>query len=116
VHDDDEEFLSEEDESQVGEYTEEEQADSLKALPTLDYFEKRYGRSMQNDQKAVKVFRDYESMEKLRRLQNELVYVKEQRVGERTCQFIIGRKRAAKHGSYSHWAQLMLLWIAQKGR
>ena len=116
MHDDEEESFNEEEQQQGGEFTEEEQADSLKALPTIDYYEKRYGRSMQNDQKAVKVFRDFESVERLRRLQNELVYVKEQRVGERTCHCIIGRKRAAKHGSYSHWAQLMLLWIVQKGR
>ena len=116
MNDDNDDYLDEDATSERDSFTEEEQTASLQALPTIDYFEKKYGRSMQNDQKAVKVFRDYESVEKLRRLQNELVYVKEQRVGERTCHFIIGPKRSAKHGGYSHWAQLMLLWIAQKGR
>jgi hypothetical protein len=95
-----------------------QQADlgSLKAVPTLDYYEKTYGRSLQNDQKAVRVFRDYESSERIKRLQNELVYIKDNRVPSKTLHNILGRKREEKFGGYSKWAALMLMWASQKKR
>ena len=89
---------------------------SLRAVPTLDYFEKTYGRSLQNDQKAIRVFRDYESAERIRRLQNELVYVKDNRVPSKMLHNVLGRKREETFGGYSKWASLMLMWASQRKR
>jgi hypothetical protein len=85
------------------------------SIPTIDYFEKTYGRSMEgNDQKAVKVFAEYETKEKIRRLQNELIWIKEGRVPDTTLKAIIGGKRKARYQGYNQWASRMLLWLAAK--
>lgn len=87
----------------------------LKFVPTLDYYERTYGRNCEgNDQKAVNIFRNFETKEKLRRLQMELLWIKEGRVAEQVCERVIGKKRRARHGSYLHWAELMLLWLVTK--
>ena len=71
---------------------------SISFLPTIKYYEKLYGISLgQNDQKAVSVFADYEPKEKLRRLQTELLWVKEGRATEAACDTIIGKKRKHRH-------------------
>lgn len=83
-------------------------------LPTLEYFQKTYGISMEgSDQKAVGVFKSYESQEKLRRLQNELSWIKDGKVSASACDRVVGKKRRAKYTSYQRWAQLMLLWLVQ---
>ena len=83
-------------------------------LPTLDYFQKMYSKSMEGaDQKAATVFRSYESQERLRRLQNELTWIKDGKVSSSACDRLVGKKRKSKYGSYERWAQLMLLWLAQ---
>ena len=94
---------------------EEESANrGLNALPTLEYFQKMYGKMMDGaDQKAVGVFKDYESHEKLRRLQAELMWIKDGKASESACNRIIGKKRKSKYQSYNHWAELMLVWISQ---
>lgn len=82
-------------------------------LPTLEYFQRIYSKSMEGaDQKAAIVFKNYESQEKLRRLQNELTWIKDGKVSSSACDRIVGKKRKSKHGTYERWAQLMLLWIA----
>ena len=87
---------------------------SVGILPTLDYFQKTYAGTMDGaDQKAVGVFKSYESQEKLRRLQAELIWIKDGKVTSAACDRLVGRKRKAKHGSYTRWAELMLLWITQ---
>ncbi|OVE80043.1 hypothetical protein BVY02_01600 [bacterium J17] len=86
---------------------------SIAFLPTIKYYEKLYGISLgQNDQKAVTVFADYEPKEKLRRLQTELLWVKEGRATEAACDTVIGKKRKHRYRTYEQWARLMLLWIA----
>ncbi len=88
---------------------------SINILPTLDYFQKTYSRSMEGmDQKAVVAFATYESHEKVRRLQNELSWVKDGKVSGSACDRIIGKKRKGKFESYEHWAKLMLLWLATR--
>lgn len=82
-------------------------------IPTILYFQISYGRNMEgNDKKALRVFSDFENHEKLRRLQNELSLVKDGKVKSSVCDQTIGKTRKEKYGSYSHWASLMLLWIA----
>jgi len=93
--------------------SEEEQSRGVGVLPTLEYFQKMYAKSMDGaDQKAVKVFKDYESHEKTRRLQSELMWIKDGKVSDAACNRIIGKKRKSKYTSYQRWAELMLLWLA----
>lgn len=89
----------------------------LSSLPTLIYYHKTYALSLgENDQKAVGVFKSYESHEKLRRLQNELVAVKNGHASTKACEVAIGKKRLGKYQKYEYWAELMLLWVASAKR
>lgn len=95
----------------------EEAGKTVTQLPTLDYYQKTYAQSLGgNDQKATGVFKQYESTEKLRRLQNELQMVKAGIVSDSCCDRIIGKKRKSRHASYEHWAELMLLWLVSAKR
>lgn len=87
------------------------------SVPTIDYYRKTYANAMGgDDQKAVKVFRDYESQEKFRRLQSELMQVKNSKVRQKVLDRSVGKKRSSKYGSYEKWAGLMLLWLISKRR
>lgn len=82
-------------------------------VPTIAYFESNYGRSTANDKKAVRFFREFESKERLRRLQQELTWLKNGMVTEKVCDSIVGKKRKGKHSTYERWAELMLRWIVE---
>ena len=85
------------------------------AIPTINDWEKNYGRSCEgNDQKAVKLFREYESKEKFRRFQFELQLIKDGKVRENVLDDVLGRKRMQKFQGYDGWAKLVLLWLAAK--
>lgn len=85
----------------------------LRHMPTLHYWHKTYGVSLGGqDQKAARVFRDYESQEKVRRLQTELMSIKDGRVADEILDVVLGKKRKSKYGGYEKWAALMLLWLA----
>ena len=87
----------------------------VKLIPTVDYFQKNYGRSLEgNDPKAVRVFRDYEPRERLRRLQHELQLIKENKVSPDVLHAVVGKKRMHKYQGYDRWASLMLMWIVSK--
>lgn len=87
----------------------------IRFIPTWAYYERTYGKSLEgNDQKAVRVFREYESPEKLRRFEQELLWIKNGLVAEEICDAQIGRKRKAKWGTYENWGAKMLLWLATK--
>ncbi len=84
-------------------------------LNTVKEYMRVYGSTMDgNDQKAVKAFCQYETHEKLRRLQTELQSIKNGGVLESTCNQIIGKRRQAKYNGYEAWASLMLMWIVSK--
>ena len=90
----------------------EKEGRAVAAVPTILYYQRTYAGSLaNNDQKAVGVFKQYESHEKLRRLQNELVAVKNSKVRESSLERVLGVKRRMQHRSFEHWAELMLLWI-----
>ena len=96
-------------------YSPEEHSEKrIAVLPTLEYFQRTYSKTMEGmDDKAIVVFKNYETHEKLRRLQNELTWIKDGKVSASACDRVVGKKRKGKHGSYERWAQLMLLWLAQ---
>jgi hypothetical protein len=89
--------------------SDDEQGKAL-ALTSLDYFEKTYGSTFKSDEKrALQVFKDFESKERLMRLQRDLIAVKDNKVSEAICDQVIGKSRIAKFQSYSNWAKIMLL-------
>jgi hypothetical protein len=84
----------------------------LVAIPTFEYYQKMYARNMDNeDRKAVTLFKQYESHEKLRRLQAELMNIKSSQIRESTLDRLVGKTRKGRWVSYEKWAGLMLLWI-----
>ena len=49
---------------------------TVTAIPTIRDYQKHYALSLDNnDQKAVRLYKQYESMERVRRFQNELSWV-----------------------------------------
>jgi len=88
---------------------------SIRSIPTIKFYQTRYGKSLQgNDEKGSRVFREFESAEKVKRLKNELMWVKDSRVNDRVLREVLGAKRAHQRGSYEKWAELMLVWLARK--
>ena len=117
MFDDEDEEYEEEEEQDVTDLGEERAERSISGVPTLLYYQRTYARSMgDNDQKAVGAFKQFESQEKLRRLQNELMLIKNNQVREEVLDSIAGKKRKSRHASYEHWAELMLLWIVSARR
>lgn len=105
--------LAEQEEAHAPPGTEESEG-SITAVPTLHDYQKRYALSCSNnDQKAVRLFKEYESMEKVRRLQAELMWVSSGQVYSPVLDSILGKTRKAKYNGYNNWAKLMLLWISQ---
>ncbi len=91
------------------------QPETIKFIPTIEYFQKMYGASFEgNDKKAVLCYRNYEPQEKLRRLQGELMAVKNGKVAPHVLERVIGKKRLQTNKTYEHWAGLMLQWITSK--
>ena len=89
--------------------------EKVKFIPTVDYYMKTYALSLgDNDQKAIVVFREYEPQEKVRRLQQELQWIKDGQVAENVLDNSVKKKRAVKYESYIAWARLMLLWLARR--
>lgn len=85
----------------------------VRFIPVIKDYESKYAKSMEgNDLKALRTFRDYESSEKVRRLQQELQWIKGDMVAEDVLDEVIGKKRKSKWQSYSQWASMMLQWLA----
>ena len=93
---------------------EEGSSGSITSIPTLGYYQKSYAGSLgNNDQKAVKVFKQYEGLEKVRRLQSELGWIANKQVYEPVLDSIASRTRKTRYKGYDAWAKLMLQWLAQ---
>lgn len=87
-------------------------AQSVVGIPTIAYYLKSYGKSLEsNEKKAVGIFREYESKEKIRRLQTELNMIRMGKVSDQVCERTLGKKRQAKHNGFDRWAVAMLQWL-----
>ena len=88
---------------QLEEKIEEDASASISHFPEINYYLKTYANSLEgNDQKGSKVFFQYESQERVRRLQRELIQIKEGKGSKRVCNDILGKKRENKHTSYEN--------------
>lgn len=73
---------------------------------------KIYGSAGVPDQRAVQDYMECETSEKVRALQYELTSMASGNFVEEILDINVGVNRKLRHGSYSVWAKLMLLWIA----
>lgn len=79
------------------------------ALPALNAYLRTYAKSCgNNDQKAVKIFKEYESAEKVRRLKGELMAIQAGKVSDEVCIRILGKNRQAKLGTFPKWATMVI--------
>lgn len=107
--------MSEDEFEEDGEEAVEENKVVSYAIPTIAYYEKTYGRALEgNDRKGVGIFKNYESNEKQRRLQQELQMIKDGKVYEKLLDQIVTKKRKMRHQGYDKWATKMLIWFAEK--
>ena len=92
----------------------EEEDKKIKHLASIRLFEERYARGCEgNDEKAVRIFKDYEPREAVQRFRGELIAIKNEKVTENVINTWVGNKRVNKHGSAKRWAELMLIWLAK---
>ena len=84
-------------------------------IPTVDYLIKNYAKSSNSeDQKASRIFLDFETREKLQRLRSELLHIKSGQVSQAVLDQTIGAARKVKYNSYENWAAVMLQYLLKK--
>jgi hypothetical protein len=87
----------------------------VKSLPILEGYMKGYARSCgNNDQKAAKLFTEYEPGDKVNRLKREVAQVVQGIVAEPTLVRVIGNARKAKYGGFEKWARMMTGFLNKK--
>lgn len=88
----------------------------LKVLPSLQFYQKTYANSCgNNDAKALRLFKEYESRDKVQRLKQELFAISKGRASEQVCNKIIGLTRKGKYDGYDKWALSVLAILNSKG-
>lgn len=89
--------------------------EQIRHIPAIHTFCKKYAvGSSSDDQRYANDYVQYETIESLNRLRNELISVKDGKVSEPVCMEIIGNSRKAKYEGFDKWARNMLLWLAKK--
>jgi len=85
------------------------------SIPAIEFYQKTYARSCEdNDQKAIGIFKAYETKEKHRRFQQELQMIKDGRVSKKKLDEVVKRSREMKYQGYDKWAGRMLIWFVEK--
>jgi len=83
-------------------------------FPVLSRYIKMYGKSLEgNDKKALSLFKFYETKEQQKRLETELLQIKKEMGSNAVLRNLLGRKRESRHGSFSEWGKMMLLWFSE---
>ena len=90
------------------------QAYTFKAIPCIKYYQKTYANSMaNNDKKAVAIFKEYESVDKIKRLKTELTAVSQGKVSPKLLEALAGPARRGKYGTFEQWAKVVLALLLQ---
>ncbi|HMO16569.1 MAG TPA: hypothetical protein PKA63_02075 [Oligoflexia bacterium] len=85
-------------------------------FPNLSLYVKKYANSLGgNDQKAIKAYKFYETYDRLRALELELLAVKNEKASLHILRVILGDKREHQFGTWAEWAKRMLLWKNSEG-
>ena len=81
----------------------------VKGIPNLDFYRKSYARSCgDNDDKAVRICKEYESQDRNRKIRSELIAVSQGNVSPILLERILGKNRPVKYHSWEKWALMML--------
>jgi hypothetical protein len=81
----------------------------VKGIPNLDFYRRTYARSCgENDDKAVRVCKEYESQDRNRKIKVELAQISQGNVSPILLEKILGKNRPVKSGSWEKWALMML--------
>lgn len=87
----------------------------VKGIPNLDFYRKTYAKSCgENDDKAARVFREFENQDRVRKVKGELIAISQSKVSPILCEKILGRSRPVKLGSWEKWALMMIAVIGSK--
>jgi len=87
---------------------------TFKAIPSILYYQRTYAGSMSNnDKKAVAIFKEYESIAKIKRLKTELTAVSQGKVDPKLLEAQAGPARRGKYGSFEQWAKVVLALLHQ---
>lgn len=87
----------------------------LKGIPNLDFYRKTYARSCgENDDKAVRICKEFESQDRNRKIKMELIAVSQGNVSPVLLDRVLGSNRPVKHTSWEKWALMMLATFNSK--
>ena len=93
-----------------------ESENEVRFLPAVQFYQRSYANSCaNNDRKALKIYKEFESAEKKRKLNAELNALAQGRVPEQICAQICGPTRKGRYGSYERWAKMMLGMLNSPG-
>jgi len=91
-----------------------EKSYTFKAIPTIKYYQTTYANSMSNnDKKAVYIFKEYEPVDKIKRLKIELTAVSQGKVDPKLLEAQAGPARRGRYGSFEQWAKVVLALVLQ---
>ena len=88
----------------------------MSQLKNIKYWKDNYARNGARDKEAVRQFMECEGREHVRSLSNELRNVKKGNIESEVLMMTVGKNREVQYESYPHWAELMLLWMAELKR
>jgi hypothetical protein len=95
----------------------EQQLTQILTIPTLAFYVKLYANSFSgNDKKAMAIFKQYESREKISRLRVEVYSISQGRVPDHVCAGVLGKVRKARFDGFPKWARMMLGLLASGGQ
>ena len=99
-------------EDDISEFIEREYAGVVN-FPNLQYYITKYAKPCDgNDIKAIKLFRYYEGLERVRAVQREFFLIKSGGAAQFALTKLCGLKRKGSYGTYEKWAQTMLLHLS----
>ncbi len=82
------------------------------SYPTLKIFVRKYLKPLEgNDKKALSIFKLQETKEAARRLEVELVSIKNHEASNAYLKELIGDKKFKKHRGFENWAATLLLML-----
>jgi hypothetical protein len=87
----------------------------LKGIPNLDFYRRTYARSCgENDQKAVRICKEFESPDRVRKIKTELASISQGNCSPELLERIMGKSRAIRSGSWEKWAFMMIAGFNSK--
>jgi len=87
----------------------------VKGIPNLDFYRKTYARSCsENDDKAVRICKEFESQDRNRKIKSELISISQGNVSPLLLDRILGKNRPIKFVSWEKWALMMLATFNSK--